>query len=233
MLLCNKCLEKNERDNFMQSRVLASVSEKLSTLDVFDKLKNMEKRLTNKVDQKIGEAKKTSCEKVEKTYAAVVAVENSTETGSTNASHKVNKRKTNHNISQSLGVQGVQADPSKSKGVKFVSTDAEVNGILDTMGVKTSIAELIRLGKFDAERKKARTLLVTLPNEHEARLTLAKSHEHWEMLKQERVFVLPALSKEDALKGFIILKKRREHLDERYLRKSWKSATWSCLMKDK
>ena len=160
----------------------------------------MEKRLTDLVDQKVGEAMKTTCKKVEKTYAAVVAVEKSTETGNTNASHKVNKGKTNHNISQSLRSQGVPEDPSKSKGENLVPTNAEVNGILETMEVKTGIVELRRLGKFDAERKKLRTLLVTLPNEHEARLTLAKSHEHREMLKQKGVFILPALSKEDALK---------------------------------
>ena len=62
-LLCKKCFEKNERDIFIRGRTLASVSEKLSTLDVGDKLKNMEKRLTDVVDQKIGETMKTTCEK--------------------------------------------------------------------------------------------------------------------------------------------------------------------------
>ena len=41
-------------------------SEKPSTLDVGDKLKNMVKRLTDLVDQKVGEAMKTTCEKVKK-----------------------------------------------------------------------------------------------------------------------------------------------------------------------
>ena len=81
------------------------------------------------------------------------------------------------------------------------------------MAVKRSIVELRRLRKFEAERKKPRTLLVTLPNEHEARLTLAESHEHREMLKQKAMFILPALSKEDALKEIIILR-RRELLDQ-------------------
>ena len=126
--------------------------------------------------------------------------EKSMETGNTNASHKVKKGKTNHNISQSLRIQGVPEDLNKSIGESFVPTNAEVNGILDTMGVKTSIVEFRTPGKFDAERKKPRTLLVTLPNKHEARLTLAKSHEHREMLKQKGVCILPALSKEDALK---------------------------------
>ena len=119
-----------------------------------------------------------------------------------------------HNISQNLRIQGVPDDPSKSKGENHVPTDADVNGILDTMRVKTSIVELRRLGKFDAERKKPRALLVTLPNEHEARLTFAKSHEHREMFKQKGVFILPALSKEDALKENLLLKERRELLDD-------------------
>ena len=144
---------------------------------------------------------------MEETYAAVVAVEKSTETGNTNASHKVNKGKTNHNISQKLRTQAVPEDPSKSKGENFLPTNGKMNGILDTMGCKRSIIELRRLGKYDAERNKPRTLLVTLPNEHGARLTLAKSHEHREMLKQRGVVILPALSKEDALNENLILKK--------------------------
>ena len=73
MLLCNTCVENNERDNFIRGRAPASVSEKLESLDVGEKLKNMEKRLTDLVDSKIGEAMTTACDKVEKTYAAVVA----------------------------------------------------------------------------------------------------------------------------------------------------------------
>ena len=78
MLLWNTCVENNERDNFIRGRALASVSEKLESLDVVEKLKNMEKRLTDLVDSKIGEAMTTTCDKVEKTYAAVAAVDKST-----------------------------------------------------------------------------------------------------------------------------------------------------------
>ena len=174
MLLCNKCVENFEPDNFKQGRAPGSVSEKLSTLDKGDMLKNMENRLTDLVDPKVDEAMNSTCKKVEKSYAAVVTVEKSTETGNTNASQKVNKGKTNQNISQSLRIQGVPENPSRSKAENLVPTKAEVNDILDTIEVQTSIVELRRLRKFDAEPKKPQTLLVTLPNEHEARLTLAK-----------------------------------------------------------
>ena len=56
MLLCNKCVENKESDNFIRGRALASISKKLSTLNVVDNLKNIEKRLTDLVDQKVGEA---------------------------------------------------------------------------------------------------------------------------------------------------------------------------------
>ena len=79
MLLCNNCVEQNERDNFIRCRTLAKVAEKIDSLDIGEKLKNMERRLTDLVDEKIGNATKMTCDKVEKTYAAVVAVETTSE----------------------------------------------------------------------------------------------------------------------------------------------------------
>ena len=67
-----------------------------------------------------------------------------------------------------------------------------------------------RLGKFDKDRKKSRTVLVTFNTEHEARLVLAKSFEKRTELKDENIFLMPMLSREDALKENLCLKKRRE-----------------------
>ena len=114
MLLCNTCVENNERDNFIRGRALEKVSEKLESLDVGKKLKNMEKRLTELVDSKIGEAMTTTCDKVEKTYAAVVAVDKTT-SGKTKGAQNAEAQKSNHNINQSFRIQGLKEDPSKSK----------------------------------------------------------------------------------------------------------------------
>ena len=46
------------------------------------------------------------------------------------------------------------------------------------------------------------------------RLALAKSIEHREELAKRNIYLQPALSKEDALKENLILKKRRELLTE-------------------
>ena len=92
------------------------------------------------MDHKVGEAMKTTREKVKKTYTAVAAVEKSTETGNTNASKKVNKGTTNHNIRQCLRIQVVPADPIEGKRENFVSTNAKVNDIPDAMESERSLS---------------------------------------------------------------------------------------------
>ena len=47
-----------------------------------------------------------------------------------------------------------------------------------------------RLGKLNLERKKPRPLLVTVANEHQARLILAKSQEHREDLIKQNIYFL-------------------------------------------
>ena len=67
MLLCNSCVEQNERDSFIRCRTMSKVAEKIDSLDVGEKLKNVVRRLTDLVDEKIGSATKTTFEKFEKT----------------------------------------------------------------------------------------------------------------------------------------------------------------------
>ena len=71
-----------------------------------------------------------------------------------------------------------------------------------------------RLEKFSKERIESRTLLITLATEHGTRLGLAKSFEKRDELRDEEIDLLPALSKEDARKEKLCLKRRRELLDE-------------------
>ena len=80
------------------------MSEKLESLDVGEKLKNMEKRLTDLVDSTIGEAMAITCDKVEKIYAAVVAMDKTT-CGKPKGAQKVENQKSNHKINQSLRIQ--------------------------------------------------------------------------------------------------------------------------------
>ena len=208
MLLCNTCVENNEQANFS-----LSVSEKVEGLDVGEKLKNMEKRLTDSVDSKIGEAISTTCDKVEKLYAAVVAVEKTTSEKPKGAQN-AEAQNSNDNINQSFRIQGLKADPSNSKAKNSLRTNSELYKILFTIGAEPHVFEFKRLGKFDLERKKPRPRLITVANEHQAHLPLSKCHGNREHLTKRNIYFLPALSREDAMRENPILKTRRQLLDQ-------------------
>ncbi len=226
MLLCNTCVENNERDNFIKGRAQAVMTEKIEGLKLADRLEEMEKRKTELVDEKIDQALKTTCEKVEKTYCQV-ATEDSKKEGPQNQPSRISKAAKNTNdlnIQQSFRIQGIPEDPKKSKGENLVPTNEAVQSILTTLGVKPQVTELKRLGKFDnPNRSKPRTLMVTLANEHEVRLVLAKSREKREELSEKNSFILPALSKEDSIKENLLLRKRKELIEANVPREKLKS----------
>ena len=95
----------------------------------------------------------------------------------------------------------------------FVPTNDEVNNLLNSIGANAHVTEIQRLGKFRNDRKKPRAVLVTLANDHETRITLAKNGEFRNSLVERNIYMLPALSRDDALKENQMLKKRRELLD--------------------
>ena len=125
------------------------------------------------------------------------------------------KQEIHHNINKSFRIQGIRKDPEKSKGKNFVPITEKVHEVLNKLGVKPQIEETKRLGKFNKERIKSRTSLITLSTEHEARLVLARSFGKRDELRDEEIYLMPALSKEDARKENLCLKRRRELLDER------------------
>ena len=135
MLLCNTCVESNERDNFFRGRALASASEKLESLKVGKNLKNMEKRLTDLVDSKIGEARLLP------------------PWTKSRAGNPKGAQNSNHNINQYFRIQGLKEDPWKSKAKNFVLTNSELSEIMFTTGTEPHVLELKRLGKIDPERK--------------------------------------------------------------------------------
>ena len=208
MLLCSSCHENNVRDRFIRNFTQSKLTEKLEELDINEKLLNMENRLTQIVEKKVDEALRNTCEKVEKTYSTVLTGNNK------NAVPKEQQNRTNHNINQCIRIQGIAEDPQKSKAENLVPTNEEVKKILEIVDVQPNIVEMKRLGKFDEKRTKPRTLLLTVANHHEARLVLAKSLEKRTQLSERKIFLSPALTKEDAAKENQILKKRRELITE-------------------
>ena len=96
------CKIMNETDNFIRCKTLANIDKKLSNIDVTESLKSMERRLTDLVDQKIGNAMKTTCDKVEKTYSAVVAAETTTRINQAQTTQHAARSNSDHNINQSF-----------------------------------------------------------------------------------------------------------------------------------
>ena len=174
----------------------------------------MERRLTDLVDEKIGNATKMTCNKVEKIYAAVVAVET---TSGKPKGVKTDENSKSHNINKCIRIQGIPEDPNKTKGENLVPTNDEVNDLLNSIGANAHVTEIQRLGKFQNDRKKPRAVLVTLANEHETGITLAKGREFRNILGERNIYMLPALSRDDALKENQMLKSGGSCLTEEYL----------------
>ena len=166
-------------------------------------------------------------------YAAVLTVKPVKDMKAQPGAGKEVKHEIHHNINKNFRIQGIGEDPEKSKGENFVPTTEKVHEVLNKLGVKPQIEEIKRLGKFSKEPFKSRTLLITLSTEHEARLVLAKSFEKGDELQNEEIYLLPALSKEDARKENLCLKRRREFLDGGVPRGKSKSRTSSCSMMEK
>ena len=69
MLQCDTCVTNNERDNFIKCRTMMQMNEKIEkeSEGIQARLENMEKkRLTALVDEKVENATKVTCEKLEK-----------------------------------------------------------------------------------------------------------------------------------------------------------------------
>ena len=198
MLQCNAHVKNNDCNKFIRCRIFANANEWIMNLDVGCELKNIDMILTDLVEQKIGNATNSTYEKVEQTYAAVVAVEKFTVSMQGKAEYKAEYIL--NDISQSFRIQGIPEDPTKTKGENLVPINDEVTEILSQIGATPKVLELKHLAKLSAEWKKPRTLLITVSSEHEARLTLAKSHERREVYYKKNVYILPASSNEDAIK---------------------------------
>ena len=141
-------------------------------------------------------------------YAEAVAVQ-PRNVGATSKAHSKEPTDLDHNLRKNIRIQGVPEDADKSKAANFVSTTNEVNGMLNRIGVTSQIMELKRLAKFSKTREKPHTLLLTIPTEYDARLILAKAHEKRAVLTEKSAFILPAFSKENAIKENLRLKKTK------------------------
>ena len=167
-------------------------------------------KLTSLIDKTVEEVLKVSCKEIQNSYSEKAAKNVEIVSTTRPLPESDQKQILNHNISSSLRIHGIPEDLDEKKYEILVPTTEKINEILTKIGVDTKVKELRRLGKFDKDRRKSRTVLVTFNTEHEARLVLEKSYERRTELKDENIFLMPMLSREDALKENLCLKKRRE-----------------------
>ena len=71
-----------------------------------------------------------------------------------------------------------KAHGEKSWNENFVPTNEKLIEVLNSLGVSPKIVQLRRMGKFDKDRCKTRTLLVTMADEYDVRLVLCQKKTH-------------------------------------------------------
>ena len=136
------------------------------------------------VDEKMRNATKTTCDKIEKPYAAVVAVEYTTGKP-IGVKNDVNLK--NGNMNECIRKRGIPEDLNKMKGEHFVPTNNKVNDLLESIVANEHVTEMQGLGTCRYDRKKPRAVLVTLTVEKEASITLAKMQEFRKSLVETNI----------------------------------------------
>ena len=215
MLMCNTCLDNGERDEFIRCRAQTKVESVISDLKIDEKLSNLENKFSELVDSNFANLISKSCDKIEQNYAKVTAKTLEKAASVVTSSNSKTKVKFEDlNISAGFRIQGIAEDPEKTVDDNLVPTTEKVKIILQSFNVNTEITSMKQLGKFEKTRIKPKTLHVTVRNEYDKKLIMAKSVENRKVLTEESIYFLPALSKADVIKENQVLKKRRELLDE-------------------
>ena len=213
MLLCNVCIENNERDHFIRNRTVNNLEEKINK-NMSSNAETLETQIAQIVEKKINEAMRKTHDKIDESYANAVKKVESYKNVNSPQNSKNNYNSTTHSIEHNVRVQGIHEDPNKRRDVNLGQTHEKLQEILRTIWVKPKIVQCKRLETFNKERKKPRTLLVTLEDPAAVNLVIAKSTEKRDEMKEMNTFLSRALCKEDSIKENLCLKRRREMLEE-------------------
>ena len=174
----------------------------------------LETQIAQVAEKKLNKAMRKTHDKVDESYANVVKKVESHKNVNSPQNSKNNNNTTTHNIEHNVRVQRIHEDPNEPRDVNLVQTHKKIEEILGTIGVKPKIVQFKRLGTFNKEGKKPRTLPVTLENPAAVILVIAKSTEKRDEMKEMNIFLSRALSKEDSIKENLCLQRSREMLEE-------------------
>ena len=110
-------------------------------------------------------------------------------------------------------MRGLPEDLTKNKEENAFLANEKLKEVMREIGVDVKTERLQRLEKFDKERPTPRNVIVTLSNDWDVRIVLAKAAENKKRMKEMGIHILPALSSEDARREKMRLKKWRELLN--------------------
>ena len=143
-----------------------------------------------------------------------------------------NPKKVDHDTNKSLRIQGIPEDFDKPAKENILLTNEKLKDVFNTLGVTSPIVNVKRLGKFDNSRSKPRTIMVEVSNEWEKRTIFAKSIEKRTELMNKNIYILPALTREEAFEENACLKKRRESIETGVARSALKIRNFELFQDD-
>ena len=152
---------------------------------------NLENGFTELVDSKLAKLISKSCDRIEENYAKCYGQKlEKAISVLTSSDKKPTAKSEDLNFLSILRIQGIAEDPEN-----LVPNFKKVKNILQSFNVNTEVSFIKRLGKFDKTRAKPRILLVTVRNENDKKLIMAKSVENRENLTNGSIYLLPASRK--------------------------------------
>ena len=141
-----------------------------------------------------------------------------------------NPKKVDHDANKSLQIQGIPEDFDKQAKEKILLTNEKLKDVFKTLGVTSPIVNVKRPGKFNISRSKPNTVMIEVSNDWEKGTIFAKSIEKRTELMNKNIYILPALTREEAFNA--CLKKRREIKEIGFARSALKIRNFELFQDD-
>ena len=225
MLMCNICLDNGEQDVFIRCRALTNIESKISHSKIDEKLFDLEKKFTGLVNSKLATLILKSFDKIEEKCSKRTTKMLKKDASAITSSDTIPTVKLEDlNIPSRLRIQVVAEIPEKIVDANIVPTTEKIKNILQSFKVNTEVTLMKQLGQLDKTRVKPRILLVTVRNEYDKNLIMAKSVENLKNFTNKTIYFLHTLTKADVFKEnqLLLLKKKRDILEEVFPREKLK-----------
>ena len=197
ILICNECVKNNQRDTILSTNVTSRPSmtdEKITTMtEQFENFRKEMESIKRSVEDKKSAPKRPP--HPEPTQLI---------------SRKPNAQATYDGIR----TRGIEEMKSKDSRKRHEHDLEEVNKLFAFLTINAEVTDLKRLGKFEEDASKPRTIIVKLSNDWQKRLILVflAKLKHYE----KTVYVSKELSPNELLAENKLLKQRRELIDNAF-----------------